>query len=165
MTSVIIAALQSQGRNAVLALTSTTAVIGIPYHPLFCTTHLSSTHASLFIFSTSNNSSHPQTVYRSCIIISASSLFASTNAISDPTATTTVATIPIGAPIAPNPKMVKQVYPVKIERYITRKKSKKRSSRLGFVIVTKAGILQRTKRRGCSKVRNWPLHERRKVKK
>ncbi|KAF5849631.1 hypothetical protein GGP41_005038 [Bipolaris sorokiniana] len=67
-------------------------------------------------FSISSNPSYPQTVYRSCIIISASSLFASTNAISDPTATTTVATIPIGAPIAPKPKIVKQVHYAKEEQ-------------------------------------------------
>ncbi|EUC50883.1 hypothetical protein COCMIDRAFT_31782 [Bipolaris oryzae ATCC 44560] len=39
-----------QGRNAVLALTSVTAVNRIPCHPpLFCTTHLPSTHASLLL--------------------------------------------------------------------------------------------------------------------
>ncbi|EMD63005.1 hypothetical protein COCSADRAFT_336427 [Bipolaris sorokiniana ND90Pr] len=49
MTLVIVAALQFQRRNAVLAFSSATAINGIPHHSLFCITHLSSTHESLLL--------------------------------------------------------------------------------------------------------------------
>ncbi|EMD93981.1 hypothetical protein COCC4DRAFT_131812 [Bipolaris maydis ATCC 48331] len=49
MTSVIVEAPQSQGRNAVLTPASVTAVSGIPYHPLFRSTHFPlPTHHSVF---------------------------------------------------------------------------------------------------------------------
>ncbi|KAH8630614.1 hypothetical protein IG631_15191 [Alternaria alternata] len=76
-------------------------------------------------------SSH--TKYRSILNFSASSFLLSTKATSDPAATTTVATIPMPTPIAAKPRIVKQVYPVKIVKYMTRKKSKKRSSDRGFI--------------------------------
>lgn len=76
----------------------------------------------------------PHTKYRSCLNHSASSLFASTNATSEHTATSAVAATPIAVPIAANPRIVKHVYPVKMERYMTRKRRRKRSSDLVFIV-------------------------------
>lgn len=73
------------------------------------------------------------TRYRSSLRFSASSFLANTKAISDPIATRTVAAMPMPVPIAAKPRMVKHVNPVKMVRYITRKKSKKRPSGLRFI--------------------------------
>jgi hypothetical protein len=95
-----------------------------PMHMLFNILH------SYLLFSIDSH-----TRYRSCLSLSASSFLATTNATSDPTATTTVATMPIAAPIVAKPRRVKHVYPVNMDRYMTRKKSRKRLSGLDFIVL------------------------------